>query len=1388
MRQRNFFTTILSNYSTYQDAIKTAEQSGGTTAAKYEAYMDSIEAHLNKVTTAWETFTQKLGQSDVLKKLADVSAWLVSNLDRILSIFLTMISANVGYKLSKESLGIGSSVKNLLLGPGHGSKKQKETVVTKRLDTIKGDVKQIKDILNKKGRKGSKKEGEEDKDLKPSKGQKGKAAALAGIAAGVSGYATGPNNAFTKGLYGTKDISIDDIESDTADRVINGVISGGLAAVGTYFLGPIGGALGSAIGNELGTLFKWLRHRDEIERKQRVQDALKVVDAINKANESVKKIDEQVSKRGSTDFDAVAIRDSIYSTLNSLYAAPNGRDVIRDFEERMSAEAKDLGIAEGKDANYYLDLLVNGTDEQAEAVDRILNATLDINKAFQTYASQEQTRYDNAKKVEEVRSTARKFGLDNTGTVEDLLKVLNDKYNQDYANLSKSEQEELNKAILTLQQVQTSYAEMAQEVNKSAFLFGAGNSGVSGWNAADVYNKSLEEAILNTIEEVEKSGAAVGITLRDYNGDITKEARDFAVSTLKDYSNLGLLFKKETTALYKLLGDKNKRDSLGGVLGGFTEALKRIQRNDGWMKDYETAVKEGLFSGTAQQYRSYMLQLDASSTELESFAKALGVSEDDLKDHTELLDISLKELSRSVSETAESMKKMTGYVDSIISMGGLSVTQLQEILKENPLLIKKANGDGTYGIDTSVENIFNNIWNKTVGKQAETLYNQAILNDRFSNQTFIDSFVEALENAGEDASYLAGVSNLSTVLDIIRGSGKNTNHIDILNALLASGFTEDIETQKSVLAQLTSYQTKVIDIQIDNLNSQKEAISKVNDEYKKQIDLIKAQQALENAKNEKRKVYRAGVGWTYEADQEAIRKAKEDLDEKENNVKEENLQYQIDLLQKSKEILEGLPTEMSFQQSKKFFETFENSLSSAGTSVSDFVVAINKAYTDLSSIDFDEILAKITSQNATNTDVIEAIGQGRNSGLTDLTVWNGKGRPQGMGISDYYHYRNDYQKKLKDNPNLTWEDYVKSLKGFSLGPQTLTGGFSSSNPVGSDSWKEEAKAYNDRLNMLNGSNGLFELMHVKDWRNADGSRKTAEEINKMYGLSGDNALNDTEVKQWLNLYDAYYGREAVNIKPYGEKKSLLDGRVVKIDIGNGYYLYSGLKNTHVSSDVEEQMANDPPFINTKGYKQAITDYPTTDIVVVDKNGICYRLENGKWVKSVKTGKWYNDIYFIKSANEFDNSLGTDGFHQQNIHVSAGSAGSGKSGLNLNAAFDYLKSHKFGTYNFSGGSSLINELGTEGIVTPQGTITALPSHTGIVPADLTRNLYQLGELSPNLIKGLSTLKTEANRFNSTEDNSMHVNDLNITVNADSGYDFNRLLSEARQYMAITRHNK
>jgi hypothetical protein len=101
-------------------------------------------------------------------------------------------------------------------------------------------------------------------------------------------------------------------------------------------------------------------------------------------------------------------------------------------------------------------------------------------------------------------------------------------------------------------------------------------------------------------------------------------------------------------------------------------------------------------------------------------------------------------------------------------------------------------------------------------------------------------------------------------------------------------------------------------------------------------------------------------------------------------------------------------------------------------------------------------------------------------------------------------------------------------------------------------------------------------------------------------------------------------------------------------------------------------------------------------------------------------------------------------------------------------------------------AMINELGTEGIVTPQGTLTALPSKTGIVPADLTKNLYDLGEVAPNLIKRLSFGQTlHTNNSSNVEDNSMSVENLYATFEADEGFDFEKLLVSARQYIKNTK---
>lgn len=112
----------------------------------------------------------------------------------------------------------------------------------------------------------------------------------------------------------------------------------------------------------------------------------------------------------------------------------------------------------------------------------------------------------------------------------------------------------------------------------------------------------------------------------------------------------------------------------------------------------------------------------------------------------------------------------------------------------------------------------------------------------------------------------------------------------------------------------------------------------------------------------------------------------------------------------------------------------------------------------------------------------------------------------------------------------------------------------------------------------------------------------------------------------------------------------------------------------------------------------------------------------------------------------------------------------------------------GDYNYRGGHVLINELGTEAIVTPQGTLTSLPSHSGIIPADLTKNLFALGEIAPNLIATLRNQMPNVSKSNSTSnDNSTNIGTVYATFNADSGFDMNRFMIDLRSAAGNTRHS-
>ena len=109
---------------------------------------------------------------------------------------------------------------------------------------------------------------------------------------------------------------------------------------------------------------------------------------------------------------------------------------------------------------------------------------------------------------------------------------------------------------------------------------------------------------------------------------------------------------------------------------------------------------------------------------------------------------------------------------------------------------------------------------------------------------------------------------------------------------------------------------------------------------------------------------------------------------------------------------------------------------------------------------------------------------------------------------------------------------------------------------------------------------------------------------------------------------------------------------------------------------------------------------------------------------------------------------------------------------------------------SSGLSYINELGTEAIITPSGTLTALPSKTGIIHADITKNLWGLGEVAPNLVGMLDSLKqqrfdTEAKTI--TNEEGVYIDRLDMSIYPKEGYNMDEFISQLRAKAALTRQN-
>ena len=216
-------------------------------------------------------------------------------------------------------------------------------------------------------------------------------------------------------------------------------------------------------------------------------------------------------------------------------------------------------------------------------------------------------------------------------------------------------------------------------------------------------------------------------------------------------------------------------------------------------------------------------------------------------------------------------------------------------------------------------------------------------------------------------------------------------------------------------------------------------------------------------------------------------------------------------------------------------------------------------------------------------------------------------------------------------------------------------------------------------------------------------------------------------------------------------------------------------------DREEGTVKLDPSLGTSGNPKDVYNYLNDNIIKK------YNSTDGTWENWVS---WKDKD---KSADDVDNLpdysiIGNGHLIDEFYFIYGGSLYPirSMSGEDLHWGKDWAT----GTLSAPEGLSLINELGTEAVITPGGTLTALPSKTGIVPADITRNVWALGEVAPTLVAQLGSLTQKTlsgNVGNTTYEEGQYFDNFTMNVYPAKGDDLSKILEQARAQMRLTRHN-
>ena len=1089
-----------------------------------------------------------------------------------------------------------------------------------------------------------------------------------------------------------------DVEVGTGEALAMGVAQGALTGVATAFMGPAGAVLASIVGDGLSSLWKKLAHADEIDRKQRVEDAKKQLEAIKGIESSVTGLID-LNKKDQSLWDSddwKQFNEQIETINESLEKSELGDKIIN------------LGNSTQTLSEYF--------EEAARTRNRDMLARVEAERirfeSEKTYAAGEQDRYTLQKEISENQKKLANLDDDEI-----------------------SKKKELTAAIKAAKAEIEDYSEALKKGYMQASFY---SSGVGTMESYDIGNATLDRVIMQIAREWEKDSPDI------FAGNhLTSDARFNIISYLRAQPGYSSLFKNDTKNVGDMLTARDAVDDLRKSLNMSQKQLKEFANSKDLLKIGKSfgLIKDDIID------INQLSEADKSAV-YKLIDKINLVDEDGITTIAHAMNMTVEEFERANADGAFNWltadvaiggidklnEKMQTFNDllSAASEGSLLTSEnLNKIANQFPTLLRGVDEAGKYTKDLSSDNIFDNIirmmtdedslreiysglFSGSVAKDSEIWNNFMTLGkgSEIANSNLSEEIKERIKKAG---SY-------SDIVDIF-AMDEMKEYNDAFKEYVTSMYpiTDLLDTQAKILEEYGKY---TLETEISNLESVRDSLDDVNKQREKELELIKAKEALENASKEKKRIYRAGVGFVYTTDQEAVKSAQEKVDELERQRDKDNIQYQIDSLQQQKEILENIENN---KQLESLVDTAERILGSDGSNngIAGIITAVN-------SITSDEFINKIKEQ-------VKA-------GITESTQKTNDESKE----SAYKSYK-EAQSSLED---FRKEEYVT--------PEGEKTGYTKGDILNNPRSPYYSSVYGEYKSKIGSVNKYAENYnkYVQDNSEKISKEKTDESKQKFGFFAPASGLKGV------------MGAKSGNVFIFGISPSANPNWA-----SNDQYTAGNSSNIYISKQTDNGGFGGFEQSPWKGTaEEAINKVKGPALIVNNKGGKDYLI-----YKDVN-GEIHNTVVRLNNGDEsLDGELSYDAFFDGKVF-------SGSNGLKaLRKMADNYNPFASGTLSAPGGRSLINENGLESIITPSGTITSLPAKSGIVPADLTRNLWALGEVAPNLIARLGGNSLQTNNSNSSTDNSINIQNLDATFNTQSDFDGRRFLTDLRNQVILTANN-